>query len=91
MKIATYNINGINGRIYDLRRWLKEADPVDRGDAPYRYHLLSISDHRVISDLYVEGESYEPENTTSPEITSFTISKNSILTVRAIKKNFGQE
>jgi len=27
MKIATYNINGINGRIETLLRWLKEADP----------------------------------------------------------------
>ena len=27
MKIATYNINGINGRIGNLLRWLKEAEP----------------------------------------------------------------
>ena len=27
MKIATYNINGINGRLEILLRWLKEADP----------------------------------------------------------------
>src|ERR1700712_4616065 len=27
VKIATYNINGINGRIGLLLRWLKEADP----------------------------------------------------------------
>lgn len=27
MKIATYNINGINGRLDILLRWLKEADP----------------------------------------------------------------
>jgi exodeoxyribonuclease III len=27
MKIATYNINGINGRLQNLLRWLKEADP----------------------------------------------------------------
>ena len=27
MKIATYNINGINGRIDNLLRWLKEAEP----------------------------------------------------------------
>lgn len=27
MKIATYNINGINGRIGNLLRWLKEAKP----------------------------------------------------------------
>lgn len=27
MKIATYNINGINGRLQNLLRWLKEAQP----------------------------------------------------------------
>src|ERR1700710_2508673 len=27
MKIATYNINGINGRLEILLRWLKEAEP----------------------------------------------------------------
>jgi exonuclease III len=27
MKIATYNINGINGRLENLLRWLQEADP----------------------------------------------------------------
>ena len=27
MKIATYNINGINGRIANLVRWLKESEP----------------------------------------------------------------
>ncbi|HEY4198252.1 MAG TPA: endonuclease/exonuclease/phosphatase family protein, partial [Mucilaginibacter sp.] len=27
MKIATYNINGINGRLEILLRWLSEAAP----------------------------------------------------------------
>jgi len=27
MKIATYNVNGINGRLPVLLRWLQEADP----------------------------------------------------------------
>ena len=27
MKIATYNVNGINGRLPVLLRWLKEAQP----------------------------------------------------------------
>jgi len=27
MKIATYNINGVNGRIQTLLKWLKAADP----------------------------------------------------------------
>ena len=27
MRIATYNINGINGRLPNLLRWLDEAQP----------------------------------------------------------------
>jgi exodeoxyribonuclease-3 len=27
MKIATYNVNGINGRLPVLLQWLKEAQP----------------------------------------------------------------
>ncbi|RZK46226.1 MAG: exodeoxyribonuclease III, partial [Pedobacter sp.] len=27
MKIATYNINGVNGRIDTLLKWLGQADP----------------------------------------------------------------
>src|SRR5688572_17022272 len=27
MKIATYNVNGVNGRLAVLLRWLKEANP----------------------------------------------------------------
>src|SRR4051794_7763297 len=27
MKIATYNVNGVNGRLPVLLRWLKEAEP----------------------------------------------------------------
>ncbi|SEJ97747.1 hypothetical protein SAMN05518849_12267 [Sphingobium sp. AP50] len=27
MKIATYNVNGVNGRLPVLLRWLAEAEP----------------------------------------------------------------
>ncbi|WP_333597574.1 endonuclease/exonuclease/phosphatase family protein [Chryseobacterium flavum] len=27
MKIATYNVNGVNGRLPVLLKWLKEASP----------------------------------------------------------------
>ena len=27
MKIATYNVNGVNGRLPVLLRWLKESSP----------------------------------------------------------------
>ena len=27
MKVATYNVNGVNGRLPVLLRWLEEAEP----------------------------------------------------------------
>ncbi|MCJ7934539.1 MAG: hypothetical protein MUW56_13140 [Chryseobacterium sp.] len=62
--------------------------PMDCGDAPYRYYLLSILNNKVISNLYVEGELYEPENNKSPETTSFSINSESVLTVKTINKDF---
>ncbi|WP_144284022.1 hypothetical protein [Chryseobacterium echinoideorum] len=62
--------------------------PMDCGDSPYRYYLISIFNNSVASNLYVEGESDEPENNETPEKTSFTIDKNSILTVKTTNKNF---
>ena len=34
MRIATYNVNGINGRLANLLGWLEEARP-DIGAVPY--------------------------------------------------------
>lgn len=62
--------------------------PMDCGDSPYRYYLISIYNNTVISNLYVEGELYEPENNSISEKTSFIIDKNSILNVNTINKNF---
>lgn len=62
--------------------------PMDCGDSPYRYYLISIYNNSVISNLYVEGELYEPENNVTPEKTSFTIDKNSIVKVKTLNKNF---
>ncbi len=62
--------------------------PMDCGDAPYRYYLLSVVNHRVVSNVYVEGELYEPESMGNPEITCFSISKESVLTVKTTNKDF---
>lgn len=62
--------------------------PMDCGDFPYRFYLISIFDSTVVSNLYVEGKSYEPENNKTIEQTSFTIDKNSILRVKTINKDF---
>lgn len=62
--------------------------PVDCGDTPYRYYLLSIFNHQIASSLYVEGEMNEPENYDQPESTSFSINKSSILTVKTRNKGF---
>lgn len=62
--------------------------PMDCGDAVYRYYLISIYDKAVVSSLYVEGELHEPENDEVVEKTSFTIDKNSVLTVKTENENF---
>lgn len=62
--------------------------PMDCGDAPYRYYLLSLVNSVVISNLYVEGELYEPEGNNIPEVTSFSINKESVITVKTINKDF---
>lgn len=49
MKIATYNVNGINGRLPVLLRWLYEAEPdivcLQELKAPQeKFPLRAISD-----------------------------------------------
>ncbi|WP_081297167.1 hypothetical protein [Gilliamella sp. Bif1-4] len=56
--------------------------PQDCGDFPYRLYLLTIKDNQIRSDLYVEGEWYEPGNNEDlVEKTHFTISTDFIITV----------
>ncbi len=62
--------------------------PMDCGGAVYRYYLISIYNKAVVSSLYVEGELHEPENDVVVEKTSFTIDKNSVLTVKTENENF---
>ncbi|SNV34687.1 Uncharacterised protein [Chryseobacterium taklimakanense] len=62
--------------------------PQDCGDMPYRFYLVCIYNNSVVSNLYVEGESHEPESDGPAEKTNFTIDENSILIVNTINKNF---
>jgi hypothetical protein len=57
--------------------------PQDCGDFPYRLYLLTIKDNQIRSNLYVEGEWYEPGNNEDLiEKTQFTLSKDFIITVK---------
>lgn len=56
--------------------------PQDCGDFPYRFYLLAIKNNNVISDLYVEGEWFEPESNSYKEITSFIIDESFIINVK---------
>jgi hypothetical protein len=62
--------------------------PMDCGDSPYRYYLISIFNNTVVSNLYVEGALYEPESINRVEKTSFSIDESSVLNVKTINKNF---
>jgi exodeoxyribonuclease-3 len=53
MKIATYNINGINGRIGNLMRWLDEARP-----DVVCLQELKCEDHRFPEKVLLEGGYY---------------------------------
>ncbi|OEK09898.1 hypothetical protein A8C32_09825 [Flavivirga aquatica] len=61
--------------------------PMDCGDFPYRYYLLTIKNNQVISSLYTEGEWYEPENIDNLESTSFEIDKDYIIKVKTENVN----
>ena len=62
--------------------------PMDCGDSPYRFYLISIVNKSVISNLYVEGELYEPESNSPAEKTSFIIDDHSIINVSTVNKDF---
>lgn len=56
--------------------------PQDCGDFDYRYYLIKIKNNKVVGNLYVEGEWYEPENEKNKEMTSFSIDKDYNLAVK---------
>lgn len=64
--------------------------PQDCGDFPYRFYLLTIKDNKVISNLYVEGEWYEPEQTERKTITNFSIDEKYIIEIQTIEINNGK-
>jgi len=56
--------------------------PMDCGDFPYRYYLLTIKKNQIVSELYVEGEWWEPDsNEDEIEKTRFSIDKDYTITV----------
>lgn len=61
--------------------------PQDCGDFDYRYYLLTIKNNKVIGNLYVEGEWYEPEDEKNKEITSFSIDRDYNLVVKTQTPN----
>lgn len=63
--------------------------PQDCGDFSYRYYLLAIKNGKIVSDLYVEGEWYEPGGEENIEVTSFKILKDH--TINVTTKNYGGE
>ena len=64
--------------------------PQDCGDFPYRFYLLTIKDNKVISNLYVEGEWVEPEQTERKTITTFSIDEKYIIDIQTIEINNGK-
>lgn len=61
--------------------------PQDCGDFDYRYYLLTIKGDKVVGNLYVEGEWYEPEDEKNKEITSFSIDRKYNLVVKTQTPN----
>ncbi len=59
--------------------------PMDCGDFSDRYYILTINENKIISDLYAEGEWYEPEDNNYKEISSFSIDKNKVITIKLKK------
>ncbi|KUJ60001.1 hypothetical protein AR687_20485 [Flavobacteriaceae bacterium CRH] len=60
--------------------------PQDCADFPYRFYLLTIKDNKIVSNLYVEGESFEPENIDNKSITNFQIDEKQVIHVKTIEK-----
>ena len=64
--------------------------PLDCGDFPYRFYLISSINSSVVSSLYVEGERSEPGKDDILEETSFIIDEKSTIIVKTTNKEFEQ-
>ena len=64
--------------------------PLDCGDFPYRFYLISSINSSVVSSLYVEGECSEPGKDDILEETSFIIDEKSTIIVKTTNKEFEQ-
>ena len=64
--------------------------PLDCGDFPYRFYLISSINSSVVSSLYVEGECSEPGKDDIVEKTSFIIDEKSTIIVKTTNKEFEQ-
>ena len=85
-------VQGINEFICDTenKRYISLPDfknikvilvPMDCGDFNYRYYLLTILNNKLVSNKYVEGEWYEPEDDSYKESTAFSIDENYIISI----------
>lgn len=61
--------------------------PQDCGDFTYRFYLLTIKDNEIVSDLYAEGEWYEPGDEDNKEFTSFTVQNDSTISILIKNQN----
>ncbi|WP_306353283.1 hypothetical protein [Flavobacterium sp. '19STA2R22 D10 B1'] len=64
--------------------------PMDCGDFPDRFYLLTIVDQKIVSNLYVEGEWYEPEGDDYQELTTFNIDTKYNITVKTDRVEKGK-
>jgi hypothetical protein len=91
--LADFSCDGKVLRFIVLPRF-KNVDlimvPLDCGDNPYRFFLLTIKNNKVVSNLYVEGELYDPENVENVELTNFSIDKNYIIKVKTLENSKGK-
>nr|WP_315027412.1 hypothetical protein [uncultured Chryseobacterium sp.] len=56
--------------------------PMDCGDFDYRYYLLTVVENKIVGELYVEGEWYDPgKDDKKEEFSSYEISKEGKVTV----------
>lgn len=61
--------------------------PMDCGDFSYRFYLLTVKSNKIVGNLYVEGEWYEPGGDEIIEKTTFEMDKNYQIKVKSVNTN----